>query len=127
MPMNLPDGYDPVAKRTIPWAETPESAATREATTALAAATIPGMKAALQAAFDRQVTIARAAATAAEPVPAPGVTAGWLVVHHGEGPGSALPVAMLIDPDGTPHFEPTEDAQTITIVDDLTNPEEPTR
>ena len=63
MPMNLPDGYDPVAKRTIPWAETPESAATREATTALAKTMVPGMKAALQAAFDREVAIARAGLT----------------------------------------------------------------
>ena len=64
MPIGHPKGYDPddfnpVLSYSIPWAETPESAATREATTALVDATIPAMKAALQAAFDREVTIAR--------------------------------------------------------------------
>jgi hypothetical protein len=52
-----------VRKHTIPWAETPESAATRDATTALVDATVPAMKVALQAAFDREVAIARAAIT----------------------------------------------------------------
>lgn len=59
MPMNLPHGYDPVPKFTIPWAETPESAASREATTAVVDAMVPAMTAALQAAFDREIAIAR--------------------------------------------------------------------
>lgn len=63
MPIRTPDGYDPVPKYTIPWAETPESAATREANTRLVDAMVPAMKAALQAAFDREVAIARAAHT----------------------------------------------------------------
>ena len=59
MPIRTPDGYDPVAKHTIAWAGTPESVATQEATTALVDATVPAMKAALEAAFDREVAIAR--------------------------------------------------------------------
>ena len=59
MPMNLPDGYDPVAKHTIAWAGTPESTATQEATTALVDATVPAMMAALRAAFDREIARAR--------------------------------------------------------------------
>ena len=47
-----------VTKYVHPWPGTPEATATQEATTALVNATIPAMKAALQAAFDREVEIA---------------------------------------------------------------------
>lgn len=49
----------------------------------------------------------------------PGVTAGWVVVWSRKTmTGTAVPVAQLVDTDGTRHVLPTGDGKPVTIVDD---------
>lgn len=55
-----------------------------------------------------------------ETEPVPGVTEGWLYLHHGKpGPGLAAKMARVIDPDGQEHWMQTGEFRPITVVDDM--------